>query len=135
VDADQILGRHIEVVLTDLDPLAVQLRREEDDEGVAGVLLDLGPLVPVADVLQGQRVKPERLLEQLVVIVPRVFDVEPKALPPLLEAGEQAVGRGIQRWAVGRDNVPDRALRLVALSLRDVGRRGAGPRRRYRLPT
>jgi hypothetical protein len=123
------------VVLANLGPLPLQLGREEDDERVSRVLIDLGPLVLVANVLQRQRVKPERLLEQFVIVITRVFDIEPEPLLPFLEAGEQAVGRGIERWAVGRDNVPDRALSLVALSVRDVGRRGTGPRRRYRSPT
>jgi hypothetical protein len=123
------------VVLANLGPLASQLGREEDDERVTRVLIDLRPLVLVADVLQRQRVKSERLLEQLVVVVTRVLDIEPESLLPFLEAGEQAVGRGIERRAVGRDNVPDRALRLVTLSVRDVGRRGTGPRRRYGPPT
>jgi hypothetical protein len=52
------------VVLADLDPRALQLRRKEDDECVTGVLLDLGPLVLVADVLKGQLVKLEGVLEQ-----------------------------------------------------------------------
>jgi len=123
------------VVLANLGPLALQLGREEDDERVSRVLIDLRPLILVADVLQRQRVKSERLLEQLVVVVTGIFDVEPEPLLAFREAGQQAVGRGIQRWAVGRDNMPDRALRLVALSIRDVGRRGTGPRRRYRPPT
>jgi hypothetical protein len=89
----------------------------------------------VTDVFQRQRVKSERLLEQLVVVVARVLDIEPEALLSLLEAGEQTVGRRIERWAIGRDDTPDRALCLVAFSIRQVGRRGARPRRRYRLPT
>ena len=121
-------------MLADLCLLRNELRREQDDEGVSGVLVEFRPLVLVADVLQGQRVKPERLLEQLEVVVTGLLDVEPEALLCLLEAGEQAIGRGIERWAIGRNDMPDRAL-LVALSLRDVGRRGAGPRRLYRLPT
>ena len=123
------------MVLANLGPLALQLSREEDDERVSRVLIDLGPLVLVANVLQGQGMKPERLLEQRVVVVTRVFDIEPEPLLALLEAGQQALRRGIERWAVGRDNVPDRALRRVSLSVRDVGRRGTGPRRRYRPPT
>jgi len=123
------------MMLADLYPLVDELRRKQDDERVAREFLDLGPLIPVADVLQRQRVKPERLLKQLEVGVAGILDVEPEALRSLLEAGEQALGGGIERWAVGRDNMPDRALRLVALSLRQVGRRGAGPRRLYRLPT
>jgi len=123
------------VVLADLDALAVQLGREEDDEGVSRILIDLRPLVLVADVLQRQRVKPKRLLEQRIVVVTGVFDIEPEALLAFREAGQQAVGRGIERWAVGRDNVPDRALRPVPLSIRDVGRRGTGPRRPDRPPT
>jgi hypothetical protein len=64
VDADQVLGRQVQVVFADLNPRAVQLRRKEDDERVAGVLLDLRPLILVADVLEGQLVKLESLLEQ-----------------------------------------------------------------------
>jgi hypothetical protein len=123
------------VVLTNLHPVTVQLRREENDEGVVGVLIDLRPLVLVANVLQRQRVKSEGLLQQLVIVVPGVLDVEPEALLSLLEAGEQAIGGRIERRAIGRDNMADRVPRLVALSLGDVGRRGAGPRRLYRLPT
>jgi class 3 adenylate cyclase len=135
VDTDEVLGRDVEVVLADLDALAVQLGREEDDERVPRIFIDLRPLVLVADVLERQRMKPKRLLEQLEVVVTGVFDVEPEALLAFREAGQQAVGRGIERGAVGRDNVPDRALRLVPLSIRDVRRRGTGPRRRYRRPT
>jgi len=123
------------VVLADLDALAVQLGREEDDEGVSRILIDLRPLVLVANVLQRQRVKPKRLLEQRIVVVTGVFDIEPEALLAFREAGQQAVGRGIERWAVGRDNVPDRALRPVPFSIRDVSRRGTGPRRPDRPPT
>jgi hypothetical protein len=123
------------VVLADLDTLAVQLGRKKHDECVPWILIDLRPLVLVADVLQRQRVEPERLLEQRIVVVTGVLDVEPEALLALRQAGQQAVGRGIERRAVGRDNVPDRALRLVPLSIRDVGRRGTGPSRRYRPPT
>jgi hypothetical protein len=122
-------------MLTDLRPLLHQLRREKDHERVAGEFLDLGSLVAVSDVLEGERVKPERLLEQVEVVVTGILDIEPEALRPLLEAGEEAPGRGIERWAVGRDNVPDRALGLIALALRNVGRRSTGPRRLYRLPT
>ena len=123
------------MVLANLGPLALQLGREKDDERVSRIFIDLGPLILVADVLQRQRVKSERFLEQLVIVVTGVFDIEPEPLLAFREAGQQAVGRGIERWAVGRDNVPDRALRLVALSVRDIGRRGTGPRRRYRPPT
>jgi hypothetical protein len=80
-------------------------------------------------------VESEGLLQQLVVVIPGVLDVEPEALLSLLEAGEQAIGGRIERGAIGRDDMADRVLRLVALSLGDVGRRGTGPRRLYRLPT
>jgi len=135
MDTNQVLRRQVEVMLTDLHPLAVQLRREEDNEGVPRVLLELRPLVLVADILERQRMKSEGLLQQREIVLTGVLDIEPEALPSLLQASEQAVGRGIERWAVGRDNVPDRALRLVPLLVGDVGRRGAGPRRPYRLPT
>jgi len=39
------------VVLANLGPLVLQLGREEDDERVTRVLIDLRPLVLVADVL------------------------------------------------------------------------------------
>src|SRR5438094_7947391 len=122
-------------MLANLGPLALQLGREENDECVSRVLIDLGPLVLVANVLQGQGMKPERLLEQRVVVVTRVLDVQPEFLLSLREAGEQAVRGGIERWAIGRDDVADRALGLVPLSVRHVGRRGTRPRRRYLLPT
>src|SRR5437660_4101786 len=107
MDTDQVLGRQVEVMLANLGPLALQICREEDDERISGVLIDLGPLVLVADVLQRQGMKPKRLLEQLVVVVTGVLDIEPEALLALGQAGQQAVGGGIERWAVGRDNVAD----------------------------
>jgi hypothetical protein len=64
VHAHQVLGRQIQVVFPDLDLRAFQLRGKEDDKGVTGVFLDLRPLVLVADVLEGQGVKLEGLLEQ-----------------------------------------------------------------------
>jgi hypothetical protein len=51
------------VVFADLNAGTLQLRGKEDDEGVAGVLLDLRPLVLVADVLERQLVELEGLLE------------------------------------------------------------------------
>jgi hypothetical protein len=52
VDADQVLPGQVEVVLSDLDPGSLQLGGKQDDKGVAGVLLDLRPLVLMADVLE-----------------------------------------------------------------------------------
>jgi len=123
------------MMLADLRLLVDQLRREQDDERVAGEFFDLGSLVTVADVLQRQRVKPERLLKELEVRVARILDIEPEALRPFFDTGEEAFRRRIERRTVGRDNVPDRALGLIAFSLGDVGRRGTGPRRLYCLPT
>jgi hypothetical protein len=64
VHAHQVLGRQIQVVFPDLDLRAFQFRGKEDDKGVTGVFLDLRPLVLVADVLEGQGVELEGLLEQ-----------------------------------------------------------------------
>jgi hypothetical protein len=86
VHADQVLGRQVKVVFPDLDPGAIQLGGEQHDEGVAGVLLDLGPLVLVADVLERQLVKLERVLEQREVGGIRVLDVEPETLLTLEQA-------------------------------------------------
>jgi hypothetical protein len=75
------------MVLPNLDPRTLQLGRKEDDEGVARVLLDLRPLVLVPDVLEGQLMKLEGVLEQGEVGVVRLFDVEPEALLALEQAG------------------------------------------------
>jgi hypothetical protein len=123
------------MMLADLDPPLHQLRREEHDERIAWEFLELGSLVAVANVLERQRVKAKGLREQLEVGLPGVLDIEPEALLSRLQTGEQALGRGIQRRAVGGDEVPDRALSFVARAVRQVGRRGARPRRLCRLPT
>ncbi len=49
-------------MLSDLDLGPLQLGGKEDDEGVARVLLNLRPLILMADILQGQLMKFECLL-------------------------------------------------------------------------
>ena len=52
------------MVFPDLDPRVRELGGKQDHKDIARVLLDLGPLVLVADVLEGQLVKLEGVLEQ-----------------------------------------------------------------------
>jgi hypothetical protein len=106
VHADQVLGRQVEVVFSDLDLRPLQFGRKEDDEGVAGVLLDLRPLVLVADVLEGQLVKLEGMLEQGKVGVIGVLDVEPESLFALTQAFGQLIGGRLGQRTLGRNQVP-----------------------------
>ena len=105
------------MVFADLDPGAIQFRGKEDDEGIAGVLLDLRPLVLVADVLEGQLVKLEGVLEQRKVRVIRVLDVEPESLLAIAQAFGEPIGRRLDQRTLGRDQVPaDRAFLLNRLT-------------------
>jgi hypothetical protein len=104
------------VVFADLDAGTLELRRKEDDEGVAGVLLDLRPLVLVADVLERQLVELEGLLEQRKVRVVRVLDVEPESLLAITQAFGEPIGRRLDQRTRGRNQVPaDRASLLNRL--------------------
>jgi hypothetical protein len=104
------------VVLSNLDLRPLELGRKEDDEGVAGVLLDLRPLVLVSDVLEGQLVELERLLEQRKVRVVRVLDVEPESLFAVAQAFREPIGRRLDQRTFCRDQVPaDRASLLNRL--------------------
>ena len=80
------------MVFADQDPRPLELSRKEDDEGVAGVLLDLRPLVLVADVLEGQLVKLESVLEQRKVGIVGALDVEPESLLALTQAFGELIG-------------------------------------------
>jgi hypothetical protein len=104
-------------VFADLDPGGLQFRGKQDDESIAGVLLDLRPLVLVADVLERQLVKLEGLLEQRKVRVVRVFDVEPESLFALAQAFGEPIGRRLDQRTLGRDQVAaDRASLLNRLT-------------------
>jgi len=116
VDTDQVLRREKEVLLADLDPLAIELGGEKDDENVARVLVELRPLVLVADVLERERVKLEGLLEQLVVGLVRILDVEPESLLALGEASRDGLGLRLDQWALRRDQVPGHYLTFPAAS-------------------
>ena len=117
MNADQVLGRQVQVVLSDLDLRPLELGRKEDNEGVAGVLFDLRPLVLMADVLEGQLVKLEGLLEQRKVCVVGVLDVEPESLLAVAQALGQPIGRRLDQRTLGRDQVAaDRASLLSRLT-------------------
>src|SRR5947199_97718 len=68
-------------------------RDEDDREVVFGVLVDLRPLVLVADVLDGQGMELESLFEQLIVGFLRRFDVEPDTRLDVV-VGRREVGAG-----------------------------------------
>jgi hypothetical protein len=105
------------VVLSDLDLRPLELGRKKDDKGVAGVLLDLRPLVLMADVLEGQLVKLEGLLEQRKVRVVGILDVEPESLLSVAQALGQSIGRRLDQRTLGRDQVAaDRASLLNRLT-------------------
>jgi hypothetical protein len=74
------------MVLAHLDALGAYLRGEEDDKGIAVKLFDLRPLIQVPDVVEGQRMELEGLLEEFVILVVRLLDVEPEASFALLQA-------------------------------------------------
>jgi hypothetical protein len=93
------------VVFSDLDLRPVQFGRKEDDEGVAGVFLDLRPLVLVTDVLEGQLVKLEGVLEQGKVGVIGVLDVEPESLFALAQAFGQLIRDRLDQRTLGRNQV------------------------------
>jgi len=104
-------------VFADLDPGGLQLRGKEDDESIARVLLDLRPLVLVADVLERQLVKLEGLVEQRKVRVVGVFDVKPESLFALAQAFGEPIGRRLDQRTLGRDQVAaDRASLLNRLT-------------------
>lgn len=68
-----------------------QLGAEQNGEEVAGIFLELRPLVLVPDVVDRQRMEFERMLEQVEVVIVRVDDSEPEALlavgQPLADCG------------------------------------------------
>jgi hypothetical protein len=64
----------------------------------------------VADVLEGQLVKLEGVLEQRKVCVVRVLDIEPKSLFAFAQAFDQLIGGRLDQRTFGRNQVPaDRA--------------------------
>src|SRR6266704_3009783 len=79
VDRDQVARADVKVMLKRGDCAIVPFGGEDDHEVVVGIIVDLRPLVLVADVLDGQRVELEGLLQQPVVIIVGGFDVEPEA--------------------------------------------------------
>jgi hypothetical protein len=94
------------MVLAYLEALSSQFGGEEHDERVPRILLELGPLVTVADVLDGQVVEFEGLLQEGVVVGVGGLDVEPEALLAFLKAGGQSLWGRLDSGALRRDQVP-----------------------------
>jgi hypothetical protein len=63
VHADQVLAGEVEMMLSNLETLRLQLCRKEDEEDVAGIFVQLGPLILMPDILERQLMELERLLE------------------------------------------------------------------------
>jgi hypothetical protein len=99
------------MVLAHLDPVPAQLGREQDDEGIALVLVELRPLVAVPDVLEGQLVELEGFLEQGIVVGARILDVEPEALLALPQAGREGLRSRLDPGAFGGDQIAGDGLR------------------------
>ncbi len=98
VNRDQVVGAHEEVMLAQDDVVVAPFGDEEDREVVVRVLVDLGPLVLVLDVLDGQRVELEDVLEQVVVGLVGGLDVQPEAgLVRLVEAFRDVLDPGGRR--------------------------------------
>src|SRR5207237_5194920 len=86
-ERDQVVGADEQVVLVKGDLVAVPVGLEDDREVVVVVLVDLRPLVLVLDVLDGQRMELECVLEHVEVLIVGRLDVKPEAfLVSLLEA-------------------------------------------------
>ncbi len=79
---DQIVGPEEEVQVRGVQVvgilgLVVHANAADDGEQVAIVLLDLDATVRVQGVLDGQRVKPEHLFQQRVLVTVGAIDVYP----------------------------------------------------------
>jgi hypothetical protein len=71
----------------------------------------------VPDVLEGELVKLERLLQQRKVRVVRVLDVEPESLFAVAQAFGESIGGRLDQRTLGRDQVAaDRASLLNRLT-------------------
>jgi hypothetical protein len=121
MNRDEVLIGEEEMVLADLDPSLVQLGGEENDEGIAAVFLDLGPLVLVPDVLECQRVELERLFQQRVVGVIRILDIQPEAALAFRQARRDVARNGLDLGALGCDEVAGNGYPLP-----DPPRKGEG---------
>src|SRR5438552_1624367 len=83
------------MVLSEDDLLLFPLRHEEHCEVVLVVLIDLWSLVLMPDVLDGQGMEFEGLLEEVEVRLVRCFDVKPEPeLVSFVEASDDRIGRG-----------------------------------------
>ena len=103
MDGDEVVGTDEQVVFAERDIVVFPDGDEDHGEVVIGVLVDLGPLVLVTDVLDGQGMKFERVLEQLVVSVVGRLDVQPEArLMGFAEAPHDVLDPDRGRLAGGR---------------------------------
>ena len=105
MDRYQVARAHVQVVLTGSDLVILPFGGKDDDEVVVGILVYLRPLVLVADVLDGQRVELEGLLQQLEVGVVGALDVEPESLGALAQAFGELRRTRLELRALGRDQV------------------------------
>jgi hypothetical protein len=107
------------MVLAHRDIVLGPIRLEDDDEVVVGVFVDFRPLILVLDVLDGQRVELERLLEELEIVRVWAFDIEPEAeLRRLREAADDLIVRGGLFLAGGGDERSQAFLTPVAAAAR-----------------
>jgi hypothetical protein len=107
------------MVLAHRDIVLGPIRLEDDDEVVVGVLVDFRPLILVLDVLDGQWVELERLLEELEIVRVWPFDIEPEAeLRRLREAADDLIVRGGLLLAGGGDERSQAFLTPVAAAAR-----------------
>ena len=99
MDGDEVVLAEEDVQLAQLQIVvgADQLGLVEDDEVVAGVLLDLRALVRVAAVLDGERVEAELLGQLVEVLARRVGDVRPDDVVLDPTAVAQLRGREVLR--------------------------------------
>src|SRR6267378_5088627 len=104
MNRDEVVGPDEEMVLAHRDIVLGPIRLEDDDEVVVGVFVDFRPLVLVLDVLDGQWVELERLLQELEIVRVRRFDIEPEAeFGRLREAADDLIVRGGLLLAGGGD--------------------------------
>src|SRR5207253_9790083 len=104
VHGDQVVRADEQMVLAQKDLVPLPLGDEEHREVVVGVLVHLRSLVLVPDVLDGQGMELERLLEEVEVALVRSFYVEPEpGLGGCVEAADDLVRRGRLLLAAGRD--------------------------------
>ena len=96
VDGDQVVGAYEEVMLPEQHLVVAPLGHEDDREVVLRIVVDLGPLVLVLDVLDGQGMELEDLFKEAIVVLVGGLDIQPEAVGvPGGEAPVDVLDRGI----------------------------------------